>query len=391
MKILVLCSMDIEKKGADKTHLMEICKNLYKLGNELLLVAPGYSPLKQVKEEFPIYYIKIGKKSYLSYLNYHLKLQILIKKLLDNFRPDIIYSRDVLNSFLLYRFARRRNIPFIIEKNSIVYGEFKNRGLNIILIRIGDFLEKMSCYYCDGIIAVTKSIKEEIIKRHKIKEEKIIVIPNGANHEIFIPMDKITIRDKLALDKSFFIVGFTGSFAPWQSLDLLVEAARIIKDKYKQYDIRYLLVGDGEMKKKILDLIKAYNLTSDFVLPGRVNYEDVPKYINALDVAIVIIKSELRGIKYFSPLKFFEYAFCGVPMIFSNNIIGEELDNLKDKLGYKLERNNPNDLAELILNAYKNINLLKKNLCEIRSYLIQNYSWMRIAQKVEGFLKSKIS
>lgn len=391
MRILVLCSMDLRKKGADKTHIIEICKNLYKLGNELLLIAPGYFPLNNIKEDFPIHYIEVGRKSYFSYLNYHLKLQILFNKFLDDFKPDVIYNRDILNSFLLYRIASRKNIPFIIEKNSVIYEEFKSRGFNIILVGGGNFLEKMSCLYCDGIVTVTKSVKEELIKRHKIEGEKIIVVPNGANHELFIPMDRDILRDELKLNKNSFVIGFTGSFAPWQGLDLLVEAAKIVKEEYGYYNIKYLLVGDGEMKGKILNLIDAYNLTQDFILPGRVDYKDVPKYINASDVVVVVIKSKLRGIKYFSPLKFFEYAFCGVPIIFSDNILGEELSEFKNKLGYEIKEDDPRELAKIILDTYRNVDLLRRNINEIRDYLVQNYSWLSSAKKVEEFLKSKIS
>lgn len=389
MRILYLSSMDIRKKGADKTHLIEMCENLKNLGNEIILVAPNYTPILNINLNFPAYLIEVGKKSYFSYLVYHLKLYFYINKIITIFKPDLVYSRDIINGFLLYRKLKRKNIPFIIEKNSILPDELNSRGFDKWFVKVGEFLERLNSKNCNGVIAVTDGIKDELIKRYGITDEKIIVVPNGANHELFVPMSKKDVRKELGLDDDSFIVGFTGSFAPWQGLDLLVEAANIIKRKEKYHNIKYLLVGDGEMKEEILKLIQTYSLNSEFILPGRVDYEEVPKYINASDV-VIVTKSKLRGIKTFSPLKFFEYAFCGVPIIFSDNIIGEELNVFKDKLGYEIEENNPDKLAEAIINVYENTDILRENISKVRNYLIQSYSWLSSAKKVEEFLKFKI-
>jgi glycosyltransferase involved in cell wall biosynthesis len=381
--------MDLRKKGADKTHLTEICNNLNKLGNEVLLVAPAYTPFEKIKTDFPVHYIRVGKKSYLSYLDFHLKLQFSFNKILNNFKPHVVYSRDIQNSFLLFKIAKKHNIPYIIEKNTIAPDELASRRFNKVFVKANEILENLNVKKCDGIVAVTKGIQEELIKRYSVSRKKIIILTNGANHQLFLPMDQKSIRKELGLDTSYFIVGFTGSFAPWQGLDLLVEAANIIIRQNQHTNIKFLLVGDGETKSKILNMIKNYNLNSYFILPGRVNYEEIPKYINASDV-VVVIKSKLRGIKYFSPLKFFEYAFCGVPIIFSKNIIGEEINEFKNKLGYEIGDDSPEELAIAILNAYKNSSILKENIRSIRDNLVANYSWLSVANKLERFLRNKI-
>jgi glycosyltransferase involved in cell wall biosynthesis len=381
--------MDLKKKGADKTHLIEICANLKLLGNEILLIAPGYYPYKEIKIGFLTYYVKLGNKSYFSYLIYHIKLIYLFVLMIKRFKPDVVYSRDILIGFILYRIAKTKKIPYIIEKNSIIPDELSSRGFNKFFIKGNEILERLNAKNCDGIVAVTKGIKEELIKRYKIYKGKIAVIINGANHVLFIPMDKNYVRKQLGLENDTFIVGFSGSFAPWQNLDVLIDAANVIKKKGCNYNIKYLLVGDGEMKSKILKLITYYKLSSDFILPGRVEYEQVPKYINASDV-VIVLKSKLSGAKLFSPLKFFEYAFCGVPIIFSNNIIGEEIKEFKNKLGYEIHEDNSQELADAILRAYTNINKLREDINKIRNDLIKKYSWLNSAKQLEKYLNSKL-
>lgn len=111
-----------------------------------------------------------------------------------------------------------------------------------------EILEKIEIgLYKDSnkIIAVTHAFKDNLIHRG-IDKNKIEVITNGSNIELFKPKEKDEELLKEFGLKDKFVIGYIGTHGMAHSLDFIVNSISKIQDK----GIHFLFIGDGAMKKK---------------------------------------------------------------------------------------------------------------------------------------------
>ena len=221
--------------------------------------------------------------------------------------------------FPLAYLAARRFAPHAI------YERFSAHGLGVLLGRALD-VPVVSMVLDRSVTALTLRGADRLITTapHLVSSEhhhKLVEVSWGANTETFRPdIDGGAIRRKLGLDPGDFAIGYTGAFYAWHGLETLVRAAERIARQPAAARARYVLVGDGSMRPKILAMTEAAGLQAQFILPGRVAYAEVPTYLAAFDACVAPynpnVHPELRGQgMFFDPLKVFEYLACGKPTI----------------------------------------------------------------------------
>jgi glycosyltransferase involved in cell wall biosynthesis len=385
MKILYISSEDMRKEGAGKTHFIEVAQNLVKLGNELLILLPGYQPYDRKNYGLNVCYVPTFRKNTLSYLLYEIVSFFYLTFYILNWKPDVIYLRQGLFEVFPPILARLFGVPYVIEKNGLMEDEFRSRGFSEIVIKILRLAEEINFRLSDKIVCVTEGIKREIVRRYKVNEGKLMVIPNGANIELFRPLDKRECRRKLGLEENAFYVGFVGSFAPWQGLEILIEAAKRVKEQgYAQ--IKYILVGDGEQESLLRQKVREYKLEQEIRFTGRVAYEQVVNYINTFDVCYLCKERLSFG---FSPLKLYEYLACGRP------VIASRVDGVKEvieegKCGYLFEPGDAEELAKRIIQSYQERDALQEMGLRGRRLVENKYSWRMTAKRIVKVLNEII-
>ncbi|MEM2001611.1 MAG: glycosyltransferase family 4 protein [Thermoproteota archaeon] len=388
MKIIYISSEDMRKEGGGKTHFFEVARNLVTLGNELLILLPGYRPRDKKNYGLNVRYVPTLKKSHLSYLLYEIVGFFYLAFYILKFRPNAIYLRQGLFEVFTPILARLFQVPYVIEKNGIMEDELRSRGFAEITIKLLRAAEEVNFHLSNKIICVTEGIKKEIARRYRVDESKLVVIPNGANIDLFHPLDKRECRRKLRLDEDAFYAGFVGSFAPWQGLETLVEAAKKVKEK-GYFRIRYVLVGDGKLEQTIKRMVREYELANEVVFTGRVPYEEVVYYINAFDVALAPFICERNAIIGLSPLKLYEYLACSRP------VIASRLDGVREvieegRCGYLFEAGDVEGLAERIIQSYHESGLLQEMGERGRRLVESKYTWKTIAEHIAKILEEII-
>jgi len=161
---------------------------------------------------------------------------------------------------------------------------------------------------CDKVVAVTDAFKTNLINRG-IDKDKIEVVTNGSNIELFYPREK----DQELLQKynltDKFVIGYIGTHGMAHSLDFIVESIALIEDK----DIHFLFIGDGAMKKTIVDIANNLKLTNiTFLEP--IAKEEVPKYLSVCDVSLAPLKKD-DNFKTVIPSKIFEASAMQKPTL----------------------------------------------------------------------------
>jgi glycosyltransferase involved in cell wall biosynthesis len=388
MKIIYISSEDMRKEGAGKTHFIEVAQNLVKLGNEVLILLPGYRPRDRKNYGVNVCYVPTLRKNVFSYLLYEIISLFYLTFYILKWRSDVIYLRQELFEIFPPILARLFGVPYVIEKNGIIEDEFRMRGFSEIVIKILRLAEEINFRLSDKIICVTEGIKREIVRRYKVNEGKLVVIPNGANIELFRPLDKHECRRKLGLEEGAFYIGFVGSFAPWQGLDILIEAAKQVK-KQGYFQIKYILVGSGEKESIIRKSVQEYGLEQEILFSGRVAYGQVVYYINACDITVAPFTKERNSITGVSPLKLFEYLACGRP------VIASRVDGVKEvieegKCGYLFEPGNAEELANRIIQSYQERDTFQEMGVRGRRLVESKYSWRTTAERIVEVLEEAV-
>ena len=206
--------------------------------------------------------------------------------------------------------SKIRRKPWIFELRDLWPESIKTVGA-MKQGRVIDFLERIELGLyksCDKVVAVTDAFKNNLITRG-IKKDKIEVVANGSNMELFYPREADTHLLKSLDLKGKFVVGYIGTHGMAHSLDFIIRSIAKVSDP----SIHFLFIGDGAMKSTIVKLSKELQLQNvSFVDP--VSQEEVPRYLSIIDISLAPLKKD-DNFKTVIPSKIFESSAMQKPTL----------------------------------------------------------------------------
>lgn len=388
MRIFIICKINLSGKNAETTHLIEIAENLQRLGQEIIVFAPGIGKYYR-RTSLDIKYVPAVKISrIIQTLTFQFSLFFYLVYYILKVAPEILYLRlgpFTLIPALIAKLFRKR---YVVEVNGYFPDDlvFYSQASSMALF-LSRQIEKINYSFANRIIVVVEGLKKKLKKGYKIEEAKFSVINSGANIGIFRPLDRRIMRRKLNLKENIYYVGFVGNFAPWQGVDCLIEA--IPKVTRKIPDIQFLLIGGGILKKQLKEKVIELGMEKFTRFMGYVSYHQVPAYINSFDLCVAPFTAK-RNIEIgCSPLKLYEYLACGRPVIASDiKGVGDLLE--KNNCGLAIKPENPDALAKGIIQLIKNKDLRVKMGRNGRRIVESEYNWQNAARKTIEIFQSLV-
>lgn len=167
----------------------------------------------------------------------------------------------------------------------------------------------------DKIVAVSQTIKDSIIKIKPQYKDKIEVILDIVNPNLIKKMsnEDIVFKDKSHLN----ILTVARLVIHHKGYDIAVKVAKRLKDD--GYKFRWYVVGDGEDREEIEQLIKDYEIEEYFILLGK--KENPYPYMKNCDIYVQPSKKEGFG------LTVIEAKILGKPIVCTNFNTAKELIN----------------------------------------------------------------
>lgn len=179
-------------------------------------------------------------------------------------------------------------------KNNFVFNYFRRKEKK--LYKISDYIGCMS-----------KRNIEYIVNNNQIERKKCHLLPNWRKINKKTSQG-ISFREKYKLGNKFVAV-FGGVIGLAQELEFLLELAK----KYKDRDeIVFLLVGNGNRKKKILKIIETENLTNVMVR-NRLPSKEFVHLVHQSDIGLVNINRNFTIPNF--PSKTLDYFEAGIPVL----------------------------------------------------------------------------
>jgi len=378
MNILFITGVDVNGQAGDSTHVRELISNISKFVDSATVLSPTNGEDKFKIDNIKFKKARLIKIPFLMSPSFSIYAFVLGFYILLTSKYDVIYERGSIFGTGC-KLGKIFKIPCITEVNGLTTDEQKMTGM---LRRIIIKFESKTFSLTNKIVVVTSKLKETLQSDYGVPENKIVVVENGANTELFKPMNPEKIMKELNLEENYNYVGFSGSFKQWHGLDNLVRSAPLILKEVE--NTKFLLVGDGPMKEQIIQMVNDLNLTDKFIFINRVPYEEVPKYANAFDVCVILKKRDIPG----SPLKLWEYMACGKPVIATNTQDFRVLEEYN--AGIVVDSEKTEEVADAIITLLKNKELREEMGKNGRKYVVGNRSWESVAREVEKVMKEAV-
>lgn len=131
---------------------------------------------------------------------------------------------------------------------------------------------RMILKLCSRIIAVSRMLQKWLIEVVKIKEEKIIYIPNGCDINKFHPGKDSEKREILGLREDDVVVGCVGSLKELKDQETLIKGFGKIAKSYD--NLKLMLVGSGPQEKYLISLAEKMDLKERIIFTGGVPEAD---------------------------------------------------------------------------------------------------------------------
>ncbi|MFC1570491.1 glycosyltransferase family 4 protein [Candidatus Omnitrophota bacterium] len=199
----------------------------------------------------------------------------------------------------LTRLIKSEKIDLIHSNGSraTIYGGIAAKLTKVPLVwhvRIADsdgLLDNLLARLVAKIVVISKAVGRRF-DWLKNKEEKVGVIYNGIDLDRFNPaINGDKIRAELHLSSGGLLVGTVGRMDWYKAQQYFLQAAKEVTETIT--DAHFIVVGDGEHRKRLEDLTRQLDLDRNVTFLG--NREDVPQILASLDLFVLSSVSEGFG------------------------------------------------------------------------------------------------
>jgi phosphatidylinositol alpha-1,6-mannosyltransferase len=176
------------------------------------------------------------------------------------------------------------------------------------------FLMRLIGNSVDHLTYLGEYTKREISKGlSKKARSNMVQIAPGIDTNKFRPVDSSALRAELGLADKEVIVS-VGRLVPRKGQDKLIKALpEILKARPEAH---LLFVGSGGYRKSLENLIVERNLQKYVTFVGRVNYDELTKYICVGDIFAMPSRSRRAGLEVEGlGIVYLEASACGLPVL----------------------------------------------------------------------------
>jgi glycosyltransferase involved in cell wall biosynthesis len=300
----------------------------------------------------------------------------LIRNIFDKFNKEIlefdfIYIRYAFaNPYLLklVKYLRKNNKKVFLEIPTYPYeDEFKKNISGYTFKTIDKYILKSLSKYVYRFVMtndLTTLYKSKVINIFNGIDEKSITSHNSVNKGTDNVINMIAIAN----------------LSPWHGYDRVIEG---LNDYYKKHNnkiVRFYVVGDGESKEDLENLVEKYNLQDEVIFLGVKRGEELNDAFENMHIGISSLALFRAGGGH-DPIKSKEYIGRGIPVI-----LGYKDRALSGNLPFvfNIPEDNSSLNVDYIVKRYEN---LKVSSDEIKEFARNNLTWKSQMKKVIDELK----
>lgn len=209
-----------------------------------------------------------------------------ICSLAKDWQPDVLHAHSpALGGLAAIRAGRKLGIPVVYEIRAFWEDAAVGNGTgteNSPKYHLTRALENLVVKRADAVFTICEGLRSDLISRGH-PQEKIGISPNAVDLTQFgTPAARNTaLATKLGLGTGS-VIGFIGSFYPYEGLDDLIAALPALRERHP--DTKLLLVGGGPEDTALRAQAAALSAGDAIIFTGRVPHNEVADYYALIDV-----------------------------------------------------------------------------------------------------------
>jgi len=194
-------------------------------------------------------------------------------------------------------------------------------------------------------------------------------------HEHILDFNNFTVTTPLLSRPP--LIGYIGRLSEEKGVQHLVGALPTILNG--RQDLRVLIGGDGQLRVSINASLQEEELTARVDLPGWIPHDDLPNYLNKLQ--LLVLPSYTEGL----PNIILEAMACGTPVLATP--VGAIPDVIVDgRTGFIMENNTPECIAENVIRALNSPNL--ERIADAgKRYVEENFTFEKAVENWRSILE----
>ncbi len=302
-----------------------------------------------------------------------------IYKIIKMNNYDIVHTHIAKAGVLGRTAAKLAAVPHIIHSlHGITFPKTIHplKGFFYLLV------ERFCALYTDYFLAVGEDIKEKYIKAKVGQIDQYRVVYSGIDLDKFIKAanyeqnKKNKIKDELSIDHNKLIIGCVAALEKRKGHQYLFEVFKRLKEKYD--NILLLIVGRGERKEHLSNLVDELNLTEDIIFTGyRNDIEDIFAIID-----IKVLTSFWEGL----PRVLIQAATMKIPIVsFAAEGVSEIVEDGKN--GFIVDIYDTDDFYEKLSVLIKDSTLRKKMSQYLDINIKNKWSYQQMVKKIDHFYR----
>jgi glycosyltransferase involved in cell wall biosynthesis len=221
-------------------------------------------------------------------------------------RYDLIHSHEEAG-WLGVWLARRLGIPHLYDMHSSLPQQLSNFSVahGRLLRRAFERFERATIAGSEVVITICQDLQDVVTRLGY--GDRAVLIENVMGGQVDAPpsLTAREVRERFGLTDGHLVALYTGTFEPYQGLDLLIGAAARLRDRYPA--LRVLVVGGDPSQ---VDAARARAAQAPVTFAGRQPAADIPAYIEACDI---LVSPRITGTN--TPLKIYGYLRSGKPIV----------------------------------------------------------------------------
>jgi glycosyltransferase involved in cell wall biosynthesis len=288
-----------------------------------------------------------------------------LQNFIENIEPDILHIQTHLNLTVInaVRSARKLHVPAVTTIHGVTakINPLIDAAQLAYLRTFGGIIFENS----HKIICLTKQDCFEVMQLG-CSPDKIVVVPNGVDTELFKPNG---VPDGT-------LIAWHGRFVAQKGLEHLIKAAALVV-RGGHPEVKFALVGDGPLKRKMMLMVEELGLTKNILFIGRLpSLKSIELFLNKATVYV------LPSLREGMPWALLEAMACGKP------VVGSDISGINDVItngqnGFLVPPMDPEALANAILQLLNDEKLRRRLSQNARQLMAEKYSWDIISKRIE--------
>lgn len=320
-----------------------------------------------------------------------------VYRLMREFSPDVVHTHTAKagtigrSAAFLYRWLTWRTLIGRPRKLKVVHtfhGHVFHSYYGAAKTRIFLTIERMLARFgTDRIITISRQQFHEINEDFGVgRAKQFSIIPLGIDLSQFDvdATSRAVMRDEIGAADGEIVIGFVGRLTAIKNIPMLLEAAAEITKDPTSPKMRFVIIGDGELRGELESTTKDLGIERTVTFLG--NRTDVSALLPGMD--IIALTSANEG----TPLSLIEAMAAGVPFV--STAVGGVVDLAGEKLegrdGYDVcERGittipgSSTAFANALIHLASDEKLRMDLAREGREFVVANYSTERLVSDIK--------